>query len=67
MVAGSMTKYNRVYLGKKSIYADEPRWNAPHLCDNLRTFNAWFVPTLQERFPEKTRVAARRSALAAKR
>ena len=26
--------------------------------DNLRTFNAWFVPALQERFPEKTRVSA---------
>lgn len=66
-----MKIYNRIYLGAGSKHAQEcfdgsfigvdfdvPMDLTEHLTEELRTFNAWFVPLLQERNPGKSKVAA---------
>lgn len=66
-----MKIYNRIYLGTGSEHAqaccdggfigvdfDVPLDLTPHLTEDLRSFNRWFVPMHRERHPHKTKVAA---------
>jgi restriction system protein len=67
-----MKNYYRVMLGKKSIHAAEGFAGnfigvndatgvgdlTPHLRDDFREFNKWFIPVFMSRYPEKTKIAA---------